>query len=135
MIHSKEEYKEYLTEYPGTIAIVSGGQGKGEAISEADAMAENLTARGIAPERIRRENRSTSTWENLKFSAEYIGDITQPAALVTNDFHVFRSLMLGRQAGYTCLEGIAATSNPVLFINYMVREFFAVLLTKIKSMI
>lgn len=126
---------QYLTEYPGTIVIVSGGQGKGEAISEADAMAENLTARGIAPERIRRENRSTSTWENLKFSAEYIGDITQPAALVTNDFHVFRSLMLGRQAGYTCLEGIAATSNPVLFINYMVREFFAVLLTKIKSMI
>lgn len=126
---------QYLMEHQGTIAVVSGGQGKGEAVSEADAMAENLIVRGIAPERILREDQSTSTWENLKFSAEYIGDITQPAALVTNNFHVFRSLLIGKQVGYTCLEGIAATSNPVLFVNYMVREFFAVLLTKIKSMI
>lgn len=126
---------QYLTDHPETIVIVSGGQGKGELISEADAMAENLKQRGIAPERILREDRSVSTRENLIFSGTYIGDLTQPIALVTNNFHVYRSLLIGDQVGYTQLQGIAATSNPVLFVNYMVREFFAVLLTKIKSML
>lgn len=126
---------EYLTVHPETMVIVSGGQGKGEAVSEAEAMAENLEMRGIDPRRVIREERSTSTRENLLFSAAYIGDMTQPVALVTNNFHVFRSLMIGRKVGYTNLAGIAASSNPVLFVNYLVREFFAVLLTKIKSML
>lgn len=126
---------QYLTDYPETIVIVSGGQGKGELITEADAMAENLMKRGIATERILREDRSVSTRENLIFSGKHIGDLTQPVALVTNSFHVYRSLLIGRRVGYTHLEGIAATSNPVLLLNYMVREFFAVLLTKMKSML
>lgn len=125
----------YLAGHPDTMVVVSGGQGKGEDISEADAMAENLEARGIASDRIIRETQSTTTWENLKFSAAYIGDMTQPVALVTNNFHVYRSLLIGKQVGYTSLEGIAASSNQVLFLNYMVREFFAVLLTKMKAMI
>ena len=126
---------QYLTDHPETIVIVSGGQGKGELVTEADAMAENLMQRGIATERILREDRSVSTRENLIFSGKYIGDLTQPVALVTNSFHVYRSLLIGRQVGYMHLEGIAATSNPVLLLNYMVREFFAVLLTKMKSML
>lgn len=125
----------YLKLHPETKVIVSGGQGKGEDISEAEAMAEELKRRGIARERIIEEDRSTSTEENLRFSADFIGDMTEPVMLVTNNFHICRALMLGKKVGYTCLYGIAATSNPVLFLNYMVREFFAVLLTKVRSML
>lgn len=130
----------YLCRNPRTKVIVSGGKGKGEDISEAEAMAENLLKRGINVERILREEMSTSTEENLRFSAEMIQresgiDPENVVVLVTNNFHVYRALMLGRQAGYQKLEGLSATSNPVLQLNYLVREFFAIILTKIRAMI
>lgn len=58
----------YLKKYPGTRVIVSGGQGPGEEISEADAMAAYLIRSGIDRERIIREDKSTSTIENLRYS-------------------------------------------------------------------
>ncbi len=117
----------YLQENQETQVIVSGGQGKGEEISEAEAMAGYLMEHGIEKERIRLENTSTTTWENLKFSAVIIGDLTKPVAVVTNNFHLYRALKIGRRAGYQNLQGIAARSNSLFQVNYMVREFFAVL--------
>lgn len=125
----------YMEKYPEPKVIVSGGQGKGEDIPEAEAMAGELVRRGIPEDRILKENRSASTWENLVFSGRIIGNQSVPVALVTNNFHLYRALILGKQAGYTNLHGIPASSNPVLLVNYMVREFFAVLLTKIKAML
>ena len=43
---------EYLNANPNTVAIVSGGQGQGESISEAEAMRRYMVNRGIANERI-----------------------------------------------------------------------------------
>ncbi len=126
---------EYLTEHPEAIAIVSGGQGKDEAVTEAFAMAEYLKSLGIAEKRILKEEQSETTWENLKFSAGLIGSLEQKTAVVTNDFHLYRALLIGRQIGYRDLNGIAAISDPVLKLNYLVREFAAVLLTKVKSML
>ncbi len=130
----------YLCRNPRTKVIVSGGKGKGEDISEAEAMSENLLKRGIHAERILREEMSTSTEENLRFSAEIIQreSVREPengVVLVTNSFHVYRALMLGRQIGYKKLEGLSATSNPVLQLNYLIREFFAIILTKLRAMI
>lgn len=56
----------YLNENPETIVIVSGGRGKGEDITEAEAMAEYLENCGIDANRICLEEKSTSTYENLK---------------------------------------------------------------------
>lgn len=115
----------YLVEHPGTKAVVSGGQGKGEAVTEAQAMAEYLTERGISASRILKEEQSVSTLENLRFSMGYM-EPDAKAAVVTSDFHLYRALLLGRRLGYRNLTGIAATSNPVLFLNYLVREILAV---------
>lgn len=125
----------YLCRHPETIVIVSGGQGKDEAVTEAFAMAKYLKTLGIDSERIIREEQSSTTWENLKFSAELIGSFCEKTAVVTNDFHLYRALLIGKNLGYTKLYGMAATSNPVLKLNYMTREFAAVLLTKVKSML
>lgn len=126
---------EQWKRFPEIRIIVSGGRGKGEEISEAVAMAGNLQSRGIPGERIFLEGRSTTTYENLMFSKKYIRDMACPVILVTNNFHIYRALSIGKAAGYKNLYGAAASSNPVLFVNYMVREFFAVLLTKIRAMI
>ena len=63
---------EYLKSHEKTIAIVSGGQGKGEDISEALAMKQGLIKQNIAEDRIIMEDKSTSTDENITFSKPLI---------------------------------------------------------------
>ena len=58
---------EYLKANPGTKAVLSGGKGKGEKISEARAMYDYLTANGIEGSRLILEARSVNTKENLSF--------------------------------------------------------------------
>ncbi len=63
---------QYAEEHPGAILILSGGQGADEEISEAECMYRYLTAAGVSSERLLLEDGSTSTQENLEFSAELI---------------------------------------------------------------
>jgi uncharacterized SAM-binding protein YcdF (DUF218 family) len=63
---------DYLQEHPNTICVVSGGQGSGEDISEAECMYRYLVEKGIESKRIYKEDRSTSTEENMKFSLDII---------------------------------------------------------------
>lgn len=123
----------YLEENSETSVIVSGGQGKGEDISEAFAMAEYLYQHGIDEKRIILEDTSKSTMENLKNSSKIIDDLSRPVGVVTNNFHMYRALQIGKKAGFKNVRGIAATSNPVLQLNYLVREFFAVIWMKKSS--
>ena len=70
------------------------------------------------------EERSTSTEENLKFSAAFL-DKTAPVGILTNNFHVYRSVLLARRSGYQRVCGIAAPCKSVLLYHYLVREAFA----------
>lgn len=68
----------YLTEHPDVHVIVSGGQGKGEEVTEAYAMAQYLENAGIDSGRIVQEDASVNTLENLKFSGKLIEDADAP---------------------------------------------------------
>lgn len=125
---------KYLKKYPDTRVIVSGGQGPGEEISEADAMAEYLSASGISGERIDREDQSTSTRENLRYSKKYADPEKEKIGIVTNGFHMYRALLIAGQEGYRNTYKIPASSNPVFQINYLMREFFAVVHAWLKMM-
>ncbi len=116
---------EYLEENPETQVIVSGAQGANEPISEAEGMAAYLQEAGIAPERIQQENKAENTYENLLYSSTYL-DKTQSVILVTNDFHVFRSVALGKAMGYEQLAGLAADSHPYTLAQNVLRECVAV---------
>ena len=77
--------------------VASGGQGADEGISEAAAMRNYLTARGVPAAAILLEDKSTSTYENLRNSASLLRDKgLQQVIVVTNRSHVFRSLYLAR---------------------------------------
>lgn len=117
----------YLEDYPDTRVIVSGGRGKGEDISEAEAMAAYLTEKGVDPRQILSEGRSTSTKENFRFSRKFLDAENSVTGIVTNDFHICRAEMIARREGYRKLIRIPASSNPVFQLNYLVREFFAIL--------
>lgn len=120
---------DYLAEHPDCIAIVSGGQGENENMSEAEAMRIYLEGKGIAPERIIKEDRSTSTRENLEFSFDIIrerGGDPENAAIVTSEYHIYRAQLIAHSLGVD-LHGIPAeTTHITVKVNYFIREAFGV---------
>lgn len=118
---------QYLLENPETKCIVSGGQGYNEPFPEAIGMQRYLTENGIEPERILLEPESQTTRENLEFSRRLLPEEGSSVGIVTNNFHVFRSLQTAKRAGFDNVYGIAAYS-PIGFIpNNLLREFFALI--------
>jgi uncharacterized SAM-binding protein YcdF (DUF218 family) len=120
---------EYLNENPNMKAIVSGGQGFGESITEAEGMKRYLVSRGISEDRIIKEEKSTSTYENMIFSKKVYEKTTgkklEKVMLITNDFHMFRSKLLARRVG---LEPYSISASTPLYIypNVLLREYLAV---------
>ena len=120
----------YLTAHPDSIAILSGGQGSDEPMTEARCMFEELVEMGIDPDRLWLEDQSTSTWENLKFTLALIEEKTgvrpEKLALVSNEFHLFRAGLIAEDLGLETLGVPAKTTLPFLKINYFIREAVAV---------
>lgn len=118
---------EYLGESPDTLVVVSGGQGSNEPVSEAEGMRDYLVSRGIAQERIRMENESTNTVENLVFSGRLFDKSGNSVVIVTNNFHVFRAVSIAQKQGYGNVQGMAASTHRGNLLNNLLREFLGVL--------
>lgn len=109
----------YMQTHPQTKAVVSGGQGANESISEAESMKNWLLEHGIDSSRILTENHSTTTAENMRYSFSCIALEEQNAepvrltdsgqhelnnraehpqniniGIATSNFHVFRALCI-----------------------------------------
>lgn len=117
---------DYLNTYPESTAVVSGGQGSGEDITEALAMRLWLEQRGIDSDRIIEEDRSTSTMENLTFSLDIIDDDTASIAIVSSEYHLYRAKLMAAELGVEAKTVAARTTYPVLMANYLLREALAV---------
>ena len=117
---------DYAADNPDTIFIVSGGQGSNEPCTEADAMKTYLETHGLSSDRILTEDQSTNTRENLIFSAELIPD-GATVGIITNGFHVCRSLHLADALGYEHAYGIPAKGDLITQPANLFREFFAVI--------
>lgn len=122
---------EYLSANPAAVAVVSGGRGEYEDITEAECMFRWLTDRGIEPRRIIREDRALSTSQNIAFSLELISTDSRKdspvISVLTAEYHLYRAKEMARREGISNPLGIAAkTSIPLLKINYFIREAFAV---------
>lgn len=117
---------EYLEANPDVIAIVSGGQGNDEVMSEASCMYGELVKLGIAPERIWLEDRATSTDENMRFSLDLIEQTTgtRPTklAILSSEYHLFRASLMAKKLGIEFVGVPAATSRLSQLINHGMRE-------------
>lgn len=120
---------DYLVSHPDAVAIVSGGQGSGEDISEALCMYQALTDLGMESQRIWMEDQATSTLENLRYSLEVIRDHTgtkpERIAIVSSEYHLHRAALFARRLGVDCDLVPAKTASVTLRMNYYMREIFA----------
>ena len=119
----------YLNANPAATVIVSGGQGPGEDITEAKAMADYLTAHGIDSARIVQEDRSRTTRENLENSFAILrargGDPADGVGIVTSEYHLYRAKRMARSLGADPAGIAAETTLPSMRINYFIREAVA----------
>jgi uncharacterized SAM-binding protein YcdF (DUF218 family) len=117
---------DYLMANPDTRCIVTGSQGANEPMTEASGMQAYLVSRGIDSLRIILEEQAENTVQNLVFSRALMDREGASAAIVTNNFHLFRALHIAAAHGYGDVQGISAYSTALYLPNNMAREFFGV---------
>lgn len=120
---------EYHKQNPNVIIVVSGGKGAQEDITEAEAMKNYLVSNGVPENKIIEEGNSTSTTENFKFSKEILdghfnGDYT--VCFITNEYHIFRSLLCARRAGLREISHLHSNTNLSYLVSGSLRECLAV---------
>lgn len=115
---------EYLAKNENTIAILSGGKGEGEFISEALCMQNLLVEKGIQENRLILEDKSRTTEENIRFSKRWVKK-EEPVLIVSNDFHVWRGRVMAAESGFKKVYGLGAKTEPLLNLHYYTREIFA----------
>lgn len=119
----------YLKKYPDAMVVVSGGQGRGETITEAEAMKKFLVSKGIDESRILSENRASSTMENFRLSRELIetraGKPVREITFITNSFHILRAKMLAERNGLDA-HAISGKTVQIVIPSYL-REYFALI--------
>ncbi len=128
MVARLKAAQKYLEKNPDSACILSGGQGDDEDISEAECMYRYLVDAGVSPDRLYKEDKSTSTRENLLFSKEIIEreKLNTNIAIATNEFHEYRAQKI---ADSLSLESgaVSGVTEIWVFPTYYVRELFGIL--------
>lgn len=121
---------EYLKAHPQAIAVVSGGKGDDEGISEAQCMFNGLVERGIDPDRVWMEDQAASTWGNLNLSLDLIeaktGTRPTKIGLVSSEFHLYRAKLFAKECGVEAVGIPGKTGDFIHFLNYYLREIAGV---------
>lgn len=95
------------------LVIVSGAALEGT-VSESQIMASRLRQHGVPPEAIIQENRSLTTYDNARYTAQLLEDLNlDKVLLVTSALHMPRSMGVFRKQG---VDAIAAGSPPQIVV-------------------
>lgn len=119
---------QYATEHPHVKLILSGGQGPGEDITEAEAMKRFLLENGIEEGRLLLEPASTSTYENIRFSVKLIPDSVDRVTIITSDYHLARARKAADKLGFQT-DVVVAKTPKVVEKKLKARERLALLKT------
>ncbi|MBE5816645.1 MAG: YdcF family protein [Clostridiales bacterium] len=121
---------EYHKKNPDAIIVVSGGQGPGENITEARAMSDYLISKGVPEDKIIKEDKSTSTFENFTNTKALLdktleGEYT--VAFATSEYHVFRGVNMAESVGFKDVTHLHSRSRWWAVIPSGMRECLAVM--------
>ncbi len=121
---------EYSAKNPKAVIVVTGGQGFQETVTEAYAMEKYLLANGVSRDKIIKEEKATSTNENLRFSNEILDKLLGEGyeiAVITNGFHIYRSVSIARNEGFENVRHIHAGLQWYNIFPCYLRESMAVI--------
>lgn len=118
----------YAKQYPQVKLVLSGGQGPGEQISEAEAMRRYLLAHGVEASRLILEDTSTTTYENISFSLRKIGENIDGITIISSDYHLYRSQYIARKF-HLEVDVVAAKTPEKLERKLRLRERLAIMKT------
>ena len=117
----------YIQDKPDIPIVVSGSQGRGEDISEAQCMHDWLTARGVPTGRVWLEEQADNTQENIRYSLAVLSgqgiDTAANIAVVSSDYHLCRASMYLPGNMVPVAARMPARYWP-LTVNYYIREAF-----------
>ena len=118
--------RDYLEAHPHTVAVLSGGKGKDEPMSEAQCMFTELLALGIEPGRLWQEDKAESTWENIRYSLDLIqketGARPTKIGVLSSEYHLFRASLFAKKNQVEFVGIPARTSRLSQRINHFMRE-------------
>lgn len=118
----------YLAQHPDSCAVLTGGKGEDEPMSEAQSMYEALVSDGIEQKRLYLEDKATNTTENIDFSLEIIEEnsLSEDIAVVTDGFHQLRVQIIAKQLGLKQNVGAVSADTSIRYLPvFAVREWFA----------
>ena len=118
----------YHEKNPGAAIVVCGGQGPQEDITEALAMERYLVAKGVPQNGIKKEDLSTSTYENVSNAKEILDECFPQgfsSALITNDYHVYRAVKTAAHAGIA-VNHMSTTTEWYAIPAIYLREVLAI---------
>lgn len=123
----------FLLNNPTSVAILSGGQGKDEKLSEALCMQKLLYDRGILKDRLILEDKSTSTDENIRFSLEIMEqlDIKKEAAIATSEYHQKRAAAICKRYGIKS-SAVSSKTKLTLLPTFLLREMLGEIKEKLR---
>ena len=118
---------EAMENTPGSVCIVSGGQGSNEIRPEADSMRDYLISRGIAADRIITEPDSHNTAENIRNSVKLIGNMdgVRRVVCVSTFTHVGRIRILAGREGLEAEYLASPFPKKELIFPNLVREYLS----------
>ena len=116
---------EYAVSHPEALVITTGGQGRDEWVPEGQAMRDYLIEKGLEPDRVLAECKSTSTEENFLFAKDVLEQkgisAQEPVVYVTNAFHCYRGGVYANMAGFSNAHalpaGIPLRSVPTCYLR------------------
>lgn len=119
---------EFLKEKPYAVAVLSGGQGADEDISEAECMKRLLVEAGIDESRLYLEESSTNTRENLVNSYDIIkaNSLPQSVLVVTNEYHECRAMLICRDIGLDLFSSRSCKTSAYCFLTFLTRDMMGV---------
>ena len=118
----------YMAEHPQSVCVLSGGQGKGEDIPEAECMYQEMVRSGVDPQRLYMESESVNTQQNLAYSEKILEELglTGKVTVISSGFHLYRGRFWAEKAGYGTY-GYGAATDWRYLPTYFLREIIAVI--------
>ena len=121
---------DYLQYNPKALIIVSGGQGRGEMITESEAMKRYLISQGVNVDQIIEESQSKNTRQNMQFSKVLLDSLflsgNYSVVCITSDYHAFRANKLSQKADLSVSHYNAKTAW-YLYPSAYCRETFSII--------